>query len=128
MKRSISAILLAIVLLFAASAQAAKEFKLINDQSVPGATGKVDVSELANPGGVDLSAWKGASSGLLDRADVDEIAAAIQPGSVAAVVVYENRWVLSLVSTWRRDGARFIADGGISASDVIAALDATEPS
>ena len=92
-----------------------------------GTTGKVDVSELANPGGVDLSAWKGASSGLLDRADVDEIAAAIQPGSVAAVVVYENRWVLSLVSTWRRDGARFIADGGISASDVVAALDATEP-
>jgi hypothetical protein len=92
-----------------------------------GNTGKVDVGELANPGGVDLSAWKGASSGLLDRTDVDEIAA-IQPGSVAAVVVYENRWVLSLVSTWRRDGARFIADGGISASDVVAALDATEPS
>jgi len=55
-----------------------------------------------------------------------EIAAAIQPGSVAAVIVYENRWVLSLVDTWRRDGARFIADGGISASDVVAALDATE--
>jgi len=43
-----------------------------------GNTGKVDVGELANPGGVDLSAWEGASSGLLDRADVDEIAAAIQ--------------------------------------------------
>jgi hypothetical protein len=65
---------------------------------------------------------------VLDRTDIDEIAARIQPGSVAAVIVYENRWVLSLVSTWRRDGARFIADGGISASDVAAALDATEPS
>ena len=88
---------------------------------------KAEVDELSNPDAVDLSAWKGASSGLLDRTDVDEIAAAIQPGSVAVVVVYENRWVLSLVSTWRRDGARFIADGGISASDVVAALDATEP-
>jgi hypothetical protein len=93
-----------------------------------GNASKVDVGELANPDAVDLSAWKGASSGLLDRTDVDEIAAAIQPGSVAAVIVYENRWVLSLVNTWRRDGARFIADGGISASDVVAALDATEPS
>ena len=93
-----------------------------------GNASKVDVTELANPDGVDLSAWKGASSGLLDRTDVDEIAAQIQPGSVAAVIVYENRWVLSLVSTWRRDGARFIADGGISAGDIIAALDATEPS
>jgi hypothetical protein len=87
---------------------------------------KVDVGDLPNSN-ADLSVWNGASSGLLDRADVDEIAAAIQPGSVAAVIVYENRWVLSLVSTWRRDGARFIADGGISADDIVTALDAAEP-
>jgi hypothetical protein len=93
-----------------------------------GNASKLDIGELTNPDGVDLSAWAGASSGLLDRTDVDEIAAKIEPGSVAAVIVYENRWVLSLVNTWRRDGARFIADGGISASDVVAALDATEPS
>ena len=91
-----------------------------------GNASKLDIGELANPDAVDLSAWAGASSGLLDRTDVDEIAAEIQPGSVAAVIVYENRWVLSLVNTWRRSGARFIADGGISASDVVAALDATE--
>ena len=96
-------------------------------KDLAGNAGTVDVGELANPDGVDLSAWRGASSGLLDRTDVDEIAAQIQPGSVAAVIVYENRWVLSLVNTWRRDGARFIADGGISASEVVAALDATEP-
>lgn len=103
------------------------DLEFITKNSAGGA-GKVDVGELSTPDGVDLSAWKGASSGLLDRADVSEIAAAIQPGSVAAVIVYENRWVLSLVNSWRRDGARFIADGGISASDVVAALDATEPS
>jgi len=103
------------------------DLEFITKDSAGGAS-KVDVGELRNPDGVDLSAWKGASSGLLDRADVDEIAAAIQPGSTAVVIVYENRWVLSLVNTWRRDGARFIADGGISTSDVVAALDATEPS
>jgi len=86
---------------------------------------KVDVDDLANSG-ADLSVWDGASSGLLDRADISEIAAAIQPGSVAAVIVYENRWVLSLVNTWRRDGARFIADGGISADEIVAALDAAD--
>ena len=97
-------------------------------KDLAGNAGTVDVGELANPDGVDLTAWQGSSSGLLDRTDVDEIAAAIQPGSVAAVIVYENRWVLSLVNTWRRDGARLIAVGGISADDVVAALDATEPS
>ena len=93
-----------------------------------GKASKVDVGELGNVDSVDLSAWAGASSGLLDRADVDEIAAAIKPGSVAAVLVYENRWVLNLVNAWRRAGARLIADGGIPATEVVAALDATEPS
>jgi hypothetical protein len=52
---------------------------------------------------------------------------AIQPGSAAAVVVYENRWVFSVVDAWRRAGARLIADGGLSPDELIAALDATEP-
>jgi Family of unknown function (DUF6325) len=93
-----------------------------------GTTRKVDVQELSTPDAVDLSVWAGASSGLLDDSDVHEIAAAIQPGSAAVVIVYENRWVLSLVDTWRREGARLIADGGISASDMVTALDSTESS
>jgi Family of unknown function (DUF6325) len=93
-----------------------------------GKSRKVDVWEFAAPDGVDLSAWAGASSGLLDDSDVGEISTAMQPGSVAVVVIYENRWVLGLVDAWRRDGARLIADGGIAADDLVAALDATEPS
>ena len=93
-----------------------------------GKTRKADVWELAVPGGVVLSAWAGASSGLLDDSDVAEISAAMQPGSAAVVVIYENRWVLGLVDAWRREGARLIADGGLSADDIVAALDATEPS
>ncbi len=93
-----------------------------------GNTGKAEASELGGSDGVDLSAWAGASSGLLDDADVGQIAASIGPGAAAAVVVYENRWVLGLADAWRRDGARLIADGGISADDLVAALDATERS
>ena len=93
-----------------------------------GTSRKVDVWEFAVPEGVDLTAWAGASSGLLDDSDVGEISAAMQPGSVAVVVIYENRWVLGLVDAWRRDGARLIADGGLSADDIVAALDATESS
>jgi hypothetical protein len=93
-----------------------------------GNSGKVDISDLPNPAGFDLSVWEGASSGLLDRADVDQIAAEIEPGSVAAVIVYENLWTVNLINTWRRDGARFIADGGLSVDDVVDAIEATEPS
>jgi hypothetical protein len=93
-----------------------------------GTSKKVDVWEFAVPAGVDLSAWAGASSGLLDDSDVSQISEVMQPGSVAVVVIYENRWVLGLVDAWRHDGARLIADGGLSADDLVAALDATEPS
>jgi hypothetical protein len=88
---------------------------------------KVNPRELSTPGGADLSAWEGASSGLLDDSDLQQIAAAIQPGSVAAVIVYENRWVFGVLDAWRREGARLIADGGLSADELVAALDATEP-
>jgi hypothetical protein len=93
-----------------------------------GKSKKVDVWEFAVPDGVDLSAWAGASSGLLDDSDVGEISAAMQPGSVAVVMIYENRWVLGLADAWRRDGARMIANGGLSAADIVAALDAAESS
>jgi Family of unknown function (DUF6325) len=93
-----------------------------------GKSKKVDAWEFAVPEGAGLSAWAGASSGLLDDSDVSQISALMQPGSVAVVVIYENRWVLGLVGAWRHDGARLIADGGISADDLVAALDATEPS
>jgi hypothetical protein len=93
-----------------------------------GQSKKIDAWEFAVPDGVDLAAWAGASSGLLDDSDVGEISAAMEPGSIAVVVIYENRWVLGLVDSWRRDGARLIADGGLSADDIVAALDATEPS
>ena len=88
-----------------------------------GKSRKVDVWEFAVPeDGVDLTAWAGASSGLLDDSDVGQISAVMQPGSVAVVVIYENRWVLGLVDAWRRDGARLIADGGLCTDNIVAAL------
>jgi hypothetical protein len=35
--------------------------------------------------------------------------------------------VLDLVDAWRRQGARLVADGGLAADEIVAALDATEP-
>jgi Family of unknown function (DUF6325) len=89
---------------------------------------KADAAEVGGSAGADISAWAGASSGLLDDDDVSHVSAEIQPGAAAAVIVYENRWVLRLADTWRREGARLIEDGGIPADDLVAALDATEPS
>jgi len=91
-----------------------------------GNASKVAAEELSGPDGSGIGAWVGASSELLDDADVEHVSAAIQPGAAAAVIVYENRWILGLADAWRRDGARLIEDGGIPAEDLVAALDAAE--
>ena len=91
-----------------------------------GNASKAAAEELGGPDGSGIGAWAGASSGLLDDADVQHVSAAIQPGAAAAVIIYENRWILGLADAWRRDGARLIEDGGIPAEDLVAALDATE--
>lgn len=97
---------------------------------VKDAAGNARKADAAELGGQDtgIGAWSGASSGLLDDADVAHISAAIRPGAAAAVIVYENRWILRLADSWRRSGARLIEDGGIPVDDLVAALDATERS
>jgi len=89
---------------------------------------KAEAAEFGGSDGTGIGAWAGASSGLLDEADVGAVSAAMRPGAAAAVIVYENRWILGLADAWRRGGARLIADGGIPADDLVAALDASERS
>jgi len=92
-----------------------------------GSIGVVDVAGLDTDPGLDLSPFAGASSGILDQSDIDEVGAAIGTGSVAAVLVYEELVIFPLIAAWRRGGARVIAEGQISAEDSVLALDATEP-
>lgn len=55
---------------------------------------------------------------LLSDEDVDRLAAAMAPGSVAGVVVWENLWACPLASAARRAGGQLIASGRIPAPDV----------
>jgi Family of unknown function (DUF6325) len=83
----------------------------------------VTLSEIPNPEGVDLSEWEGASSGLLDRSDLDGAGAALEPGSVAGILVFENVWALSLAE---KVGARIVSASSVSADELLAALAATD--
>jgi hypothetical protein len=85
----------------------------------------VAVSDLPARPDLDLTAWTGSSSGLLDADDIALVADEIAEGSIAVVVLFENVWVLDLVANW--PGARLVLDGGVAVDDLIAALDATEP-
>ncbi|MER7674838.1 DUF6325 family protein [Kitasatospora sp. NPDC096128] len=86
----------------------------------------VDITDIDRDGRLDLEVFKGASSGLLGEDDINEAGSALEPGSSAGVLVYENLWAAPFASALRRNGARVVAGGRIPLSDVIDALEAAE--
>jgi hypothetical protein len=60
----------------------------------------------------------------LGEEDVEHLAAAMEPGSVAAVLVYENTWAAPFASAMRRAGGQLIANGRIPIQAIIAAVEA----
>jgi len=91
-----------------------------------GSVREVELHELPNPDGVDVGVWEGASSGMLDQSDVDEVGSAIEPGNMAGILIYENLWYVSLAAAAHRHGARIIGDGRLQPQEVLTALDLTE--
>lgn len=71
----------------------------------------------------DLS---GAESGLLGDDDIAEAAAAMEPGTAAALIVYENTWAAPFVAAARNSGGEMVASGRIPAQDVMDVIDALE--
>jgi hypothetical protein len=61
---------------------------------------------------------------LLAEEDVEHLAAAMDPGSVAGVLIYENIWAAPFASAARRSGGQLIADGRIPIQSIIAAVEA----
>ena len=73
-----------------------------------------------------FAAFQGASSGLLGPDDLEEAAAALEPGTVAAVLVWENRWAAPVAAALRRSGGQLVATGRIPVQAILASLDAAE--
>lgn len=85
----------------------------------------VEISEVADQV-PELRVFEGASSGLLSDDDVAEAANALEPGTSAALLVYENRWAGPFAAAVRRSGGQLVADGRIPTQALLAALDAAE--
>ncbi|HEY6777580.1 MAG TPA: DUF6325 family protein [Thermoleophilaceae bacterium] len=74
----------------------------------------------------DLKVFEGATSGLLGEEDVATASEALEPGSAAVMIVYENRWAAPFAAAVRRNGGVVIDNQRIPVQDVIDALDAVE--
>jgi len=91
------------------------------------ADGTVEATELSDIGELgELQAIEAELGELLAADDVDHLAAAMDPGSTAGVLIWENLWAAPFASAVRRSGGQLIADGRIPIQAIIASIEADQ--
>jgi hypothetical protein len=92
-----------------------------------GDDGTVEAMELSDvPELGELEAIEAELAELLAADDVVNLAAAMDPGSTAGVLIWENLWAAPFASAARRSGGQLIADGRIPIQAIIASIEADD--
>jgi Family of unknown function (DUF6325) len=92
-----------------------------NEDGTVDATELSDIEELGS-----LQAVEAQLAELLAADDVENLAAAMDPGSTAGVLIWENLWAAPFASAARRSGGQLIATGRIPIQAIIASIEADE--
>ena len=89
--------------------------------------GSIDAMELSDIEDLGpLQAVEAELAELLAADDVEHLAAAMEPGSTAGVLIWENLWAAPFASAARRSGGQLIANGRIPIQAIIASIEADE--
>lgn len=98
---------------------------LVITKDVDGAIDALEIDDLEDRGDLDGLEELGAEiAELLAADDVAHLAAALEPGSVAGVVVWENSWATPFASAARRAGGQLVASGRIPLPAIAASMEA----
>jgi hypothetical protein len=89
-----------------------------------GTVDAMELSEIEQLG--PLQAVEAQLAELLAEEDVVQLAAAMDPGSTAGVLIWENLWAAPFASAARRSGGQLIANGRIPIQAIIASIEADE--
>jgi hypothetical protein len=84
----------------------------------------IELSDLDDLG--ELEGIEAELAELLAAEDVAHLAAAMDPGTTAGVVIYENLWAAPFASAARRAGGQLIANGRIPIQAIIASIEADQ--
>jgi Family of unknown function (DUF6325) len=89
--------------------------------------GTVEAMELSDIGELgELQALEAELAELLAEDDVENLAAAMEPGSTAGVLIWENLWAAPFASAVRRSGGQLVANGRIPIQAIIASIEADQ--
>jgi Family of unknown function (DUF6325) len=97
---------------------------LILSKGVDGVVEAMELSDIEELG--PLQAVEAQLAELLAAEDVEHLAAAMDPGSTAGVLIWENLWAAPFASAARRSGGQLIATGRIPIQAIIASIEADE--
>jgi Family of unknown function (DUF6325) len=89
--------------------------------------GSVEAAELRDADDSEVGQLRAAEADLavlLAESDVEEIGAMLEPGSAAAVLVWENTWAGPFGSAVRRSGGQLVTTGRIPTQAILAAMEA----
>jgi hypothetical protein len=92
---------------------------------IKGDDGTIATIEAAEVGG-EFAVLDGASSGLIGDDELQDAADVLEPGTSAAILVWENLWAAPLAVALRRSGGQLVASGRIPIQAILASLDALE--
>ena len=74
----------------------------------------------------ELRTLEGRLASLLAEEDVEAVAAALEPGSTAGLLVWENTWAAPFAAAVRHSGGQLVASDRIPIQAVVAAIEADE--
>ena len=96
---------------------------LLIRKDADGSFSGIDVSDLSSDSLGGFVAFSGARSGLVGDDDIAEASSALEPGTAALLIVYENRWAVPFIAAARAVDAHVVASARIPADVVMAVLD-----
>ena len=99
---------------------------LILTKDEHGSIEAMELSDVAELG--ELQTLEAELAELLAAEDVEHLAAAMDPGSTAGILIWENTWAAPFASAARRSGGQLIANGRIPIQAIIASIEADEAS
>jgi hypothetical protein len=99
---------------------------LVLKKDADGSVEAFEISDLDHSETGELLSYEKDLAMLLSQDDVDAIAAALEPGSSAGVLVWDNTWAAPFGAAVRHSGGQLVASGRVPVQSMLAVLEEDE--
>jgi Family of unknown function (DUF6325) len=95
-------------------------------KDLDGSVAAFEINEFDESALGEMRELEGEVAMLLAEEDIEALGLALEPGSTAGVLVWENSWAAPFGTAVRRAGGQLVANGRIPTQAILAAVEAEE--